>query len=102
MKDLITKLAIGVPIDDSGNDIKPDNKELQSNVTDIINVIIGVLGLVCVVVMIIGGVNYMTSSGDTGKVKKAKDTILYGVIGLVVCALAFAIVNWVIGGILSQ
>ena len=85
---------------------------MAPNVDNIINVVIGILGLVCVVVMIIGGVNYMTSSGDTGKVKKAKDTILYGVIGLVVCALAFAlemplilafaIVNWVIGGILSQ
>ena len=98
MKDLITKLAMGVPIDDSGNDISPDKQGLQGNVTDIINVVIGILGLVCVVVMIIGGVNYMTSSGDTGKVKKAKDTILYGVIGLVVCALAsvFSVSNVIV------
>ena len=77
-------------------------EQLTDDITKIINIVIGVLGLVCVVVMIIGGVNYMTSSGDAGKVKKAKDTILYGVIGLVVCALAFAIVNWVIGGLLQQ
>ena len=44
----------------------------------------------------------MTSSGDAGKVKKAKDTILYGVIGLIVVALAFAIVNFVIGGVLGN
>ena len=75
---------------------------LVSDVTSIINAVIGVLGLVCVVVMIIGGVSYMTSSGDAGKVKKAKDTILYGLIGLVVCVLAFALVNWVIGSILAQ
>ena len=102
MKDIITKLGIGVDINKSGDEIQGDANGLQNNVTNIINVVIGVLGLVCVVVMIIGGVNYMTSSGDTGKVKKAKDTIHYGVIGLVVCALAFAIVNWVIGGILNQ
>lgn len=102
MKDLITKLAVGVDIKGGGDELQGDADGLQSDVTSIINVVIGILGLVCVVVMIIGGVNYMTSSGDTGKVKKAKDTILYGVIGLVVCALAFAIVNWVIGGILSQ
>ena len=52
--------------------------------------------------MIIGGVNYMTSSGDTGKVKKAKDTILYGLIGLIVCVLAFALVQFVIGTILAD
>ena len=91
----------GVKINRVGNDtIK--NENLADNVKNIINAVIGVLGLVCVVVMIIGGVNYMTSSGDAGKVKKAKDTILYGVIGLIICALAFAIVNWVVGGILQQ
>ena len=51
--------------------------------------------------MIIGGISYMTSSGEAAKVKKAKDTILYGLIGLVVCVLAFALVNWVIGSILA-
>lgn len=68
----------------------------------IINVIIGALGLVAVIVIILGGVQYMTSAGDSGKVKKAKDTILYGVIGLVVCILAAAIVNFVIGAFNGQ
>ena len=97
MKDLLIKFAAGNPgeyIDDQDND-------LMGSVKGIINGVIGVLGVVCVVVMIIGGVNYMTSSGDTGKVKKAKDTILYGLIGLVVCVLAFAIVNFIISDILN-
>ena len=73
---------------------------LDVQIINIINAVIGILGLVCVVVMIIGGVNYMTSSGDTAKVKKAKDTILYGLIGLIICVLAFAIVNFVITNVL--
>ncbi len=85
---------------------KPDSvggsDNLTGNITAIINAVIGVLGFVCVVVMIIGGVNYMTSAGDAGKVKKGKDTILYGLIGLVVCVLAFALVNWVISGVLGN
>ena len=44
----------------------------------------------------------MTSAGDPGKTKKAKDTILYAVIGLIICVLAFAIVNFVIGGIINS
>jgi len=74
---------------------------LEDNVVNIINGIIAVLGLVAVIVIIIGGVGYMTSAGDAGKVKKAKDTILYGVIGLIVCVLAFAIVNFVITNIIA-
>ena len=66
-------------------------------VQTILNSIITVMGIVAVIFIVIGGVNYMTSQGDPGKLKKAKDTILYACIGLVVCALAFAIVNWTIG-----
>lgn len=99
MKEIITKLAqTGAKVNKVG-----DGKDtLVSDIKNILNVIIGVLGLVCVVVMIIGGVNYMISSGDAGKVKKAKDTILYGLIGLVVCVLAYALVNWVIISVLQQ
>ena len=97
MKDLITKYAIGTEL----KDVAEDNT-LEADVKTILSTIIGVLGFVCVVVMIIGGVNYMTSSGDTGKVKKAKDTILYGLIGLIVCVLAFALVQFVIGTILAD
>ena len=75
---------------------------LNVQVTNIINGVIAVLGFVCVVVMIVGGVNYMISAGDTNKVTKAKNTILYGLIGLVICVLAFAIVNFLINNILSN
>ena len=106
MKELITLLAktetgtqnIGTEVNQVGGS---KDKNLWNNIQTIINAVIGILGLVCVVVIIIGGINYMTSSGDSGKVKKAKDTILYGVIGLVVCVLAFAIVNFVLGNILA-
>ena len=65
----------------------------------IVTAVIGVLGLVAVVFVIMGGVQYMTSAGDPGKIKKAKDTILYACIGLAVCALAFAITQFAINAI---
>ena len=101
MESTRNKLAI---VNGGSNVNKVNNgtgEELTNAVTSIINAVITVLGIVCVIVIIIGGINYMTSSGDAGKVKKAKDTILYGVIGLVICVLAFAIVNFVIAHILG-
>ncbi|MBR3144202.1 hypothetical protein IKF12_03350 [Candidatus Saccharibacteria bacterium] len=97
MENVIKTLAkIDKPTQIAGNDSNLDVK-----VIDILNAIIIVLSIVCVAVIIIGGVQYMTSSGDAGKVKKAKDTILYAIIGLVVCALAATIVNFVIANILK-
>ena len=74
---------------------------LDNVVLNIVQAVILVLGVVAVIFVVIGGVNYMTSAGDTQKVEKAKKTILYAVIGLAVCALSFAIVNWAIGAIES-
>ncbi len=98
MKDILTRLATATidPIADVD-----DAASFKGSVTNILNGVIGVLGIVAVVVIIIGGISYMTSAGDAGKVKKAKDTILYGIIGLIICALAFAIVNFVISNIIQ-
>ena len=46
--------------------------------------------------VIIGGIQYTTSGGDSAAVTKAKNTILYGIVGLVIALLAYAIVNFVI------
>ena len=70
--------------------------DINTMIRTIINAIIFVVGMVAVVMIILGGVNYATSQGDTNKVKKGKDTILYGIIGLVIAILAFAIVNFVL------
>ena len=70
--------------------------KLPGTVVNIINAIIAVSSIVAIVFVIVGGISYMTSNGDPGKIEKAKKTILYSVIGLVICALTFAIVNWTI------
>ena len=73
--------------------------DLNTVIQAIVNTIVFVVGIVAVVMIILGGIQYSTSQGDPGKVKKAKDTILYGIIGLVVAILAFAIVNFVLTSI---
>jgi hypothetical protein len=47
-------------------------------------------------VIIFGGIRYVTSTGDSSRVKAAKDTVTYAVIGLIVALLAYAIVNFVL------
>jgi glucose uptake protein GlcU len=56
-----------------------------------------ILGIIAVIMIILGGIRYTTSAGDASRVKAAKDTIMYSIVGLVVAMLAFAIVNFVIG-----
>lgn len=76
--------------------------ELSDVIVGIINGVVVVLGIVAAIFVVVGGVNYMTSQGDPGKLQKAKNTILYALIGLVIAALAFAIVNFVVVNILKD
>lgn len=66
------------------------------------NTILYIVGIIAVVMLIIGGIKYVISGGDSKKVTDAKNTVLYAIIGLVVAFLAFAIVNFVISALPSS
>ncbi|MBQ8991927.1 hypothetical protein IJ103_01945 [Candidatus Saccharibacteria bacterium] len=88
--------------DKCSNRTAAEGRSLMNTLQTVINVVLAVLAFVTVAMIIIGGINYSTSQGDAAKVTKAKNTILYGVIGLVVALLAFAIVNFVLANLFNK
>lgn len=64
--------------------------------TTVVNVLLFIIGAICVIMLIWGGIRYTTSAGNSANVTAAKNTIMYAIIGLVIAFLAFAIVNWVL------
>ena len=68
----------------------------------ITNVLLFVIGAISVIMLIIGGIRYVLSGGDSSAVTSAKNTILYAVIGIVVAILAYAMVNFVITSFTQQ
>ena len=71
-------------------------KPLEQTVTDIVKIVVGLLGAIAVIMIIWAGWTYVTSAGASDKVMLAKRTILYAVIGLVVTIMAGAIVAIVV------
>lgn len=69
--------------------------------TTIVNVLLFIIGAISVIMLIIGGIRYTVSGGNSAEVTGAKNTILYAIIGLVIAFLAFAIVNWVLGSLMG-
>ncbi len=63
----------------------------------ITNILLFVIGAIAVIMLIVGGIRYVISSGDQTAVTNAKNTILYAIIGIVVAFLAFAAVNFLTG-----
>lgn len=72
-------------------------EKINRVITQVINLFSLVVGVVSVIMIIFGGLRYITSGGDSTNVNSAKNTILYAVIGLIVVALAQVIVRFVLG-----
>jgi hypothetical protein len=72
----------------------PNN--LNSALINITNWILGFVALIAVLIIIWGGVQYLTAAGNEDTVATAKKTITWGIMGLVICGLAYAIVYVVV------
>lgn len=77
------------------------NDQAPKVVTNILNTVISIVGILAVLILVIAGQRYIVSNGDPGKLQQAKNMVLYGLIGLVVALLSFAIVNFILNGVFS-
>ena len=84
-----------------GNQIGLGQSSLQDTIARIIRVALSLLGIVAVVIIIAGGVRWMTAGGDQDKVSQAKKIILNGTIGLAIILSSYAITQFVINSLLT-
>lgn len=79
-----------------GSENKTDVKGFIGN---IIKTMFFVVGVLAVIVIIFAGVTFVMSAGNSQTIQKAKTTIIYAVIGLIVSILSYAIVNFVVSSL---
>lgn len=90
------------PLDDacrnnSGSAIcKNQDEDASDLINTLVDVLLYIVGALAVIMIIVGGIMYTISGGDAGKVTKAKNTLTYAIVGLIVAFIAFALVNWVL------
>ena len=90
---------IGEALKQVGEADPTGGKEVGTVVVDVINLMLYIIGILSVIMIIFSGIKYATSAGATDKVKSAKDTLIYSVVGLIIAIFAFAIVNFVLKGV---
>ena len=69
---------------------------VENIVFTIIDVVSFVVGAISVIMIIVGGLRYITSSGESNNVQAAKNTIMYAIVGLIIVIFAQTIVKFVI------
>ncbi|MBI5037527.1 MAG: hypothetical protein HZC01_02385 [Candidatus Kerfeldbacteria bacterium] len=70
--------------------------DLESTVINVVQWVLGFLGLIAVIMILIGGFQWITAGGNEEKVASAKKVISAAVIGLIIVLLAWAIVIFVV------
>ncbi|TWP14788.1 hypothetical protein EUA69_00795 [TM7 phylum sp. oral taxon 352] len=92
--------GINICSDGNENSVYCKNKgsgETQVNgiIKTIVEVLLTAVGAISIIMIVIGGIMFALSSGDAQKAAKARNTVLYAVVGLIVSIFASAIVNFV-------
>ncbi len=93
--DMVTVIGL-IPVDTSP---LPDTEAGPSAIQRGLSTTFLILGAASVFVITLAGLRYVVSHGDPKVIAQSKNAILYAVVGLIVSALSFAIVNFVIGNL---
>ena len=93
LSDMFRLAVYKITTDDIG--YKPTAKE-DTTVQGLLNSAYYWATIVAVVVIVIAGFMYTTSQGDPNKVARAKNAILYAIVGLIIVLAAVAIVNFIL------
>ncbi|MFH1111779.1 MAG: TrbC/VirB2 family protein, partial [Patescibacteria group bacterium] len=78
------------------------NTDLIPAVANIINILLGFLGVIAIVIIIIAGFKWMTAAGNEEQISSAKKMLGAGIIGLVIILAAFAIASFVMSNLTTE
>ena len=102
----ITSAASGVDVVTGSLEETAQQAELGSQPTDlssligtVINYLFGLLGVIFLLVVLAGGLRWMTAGGNEEKVKKGKELANWGINGIIVIFLAYALVYVVLAAL---
>ena len=67
----------------------------ESVISKVITAAVGISGVLALIAFIVGGINWMISGGDSSKIKKGKDMMIWAVMGIVIIFSAYAILTFI-------
>ena len=79
-----------------GCENQTNGSQINSTLATFINILSAIVGLVAVIMIIVAGLQFMTANGNPQNIAKARTSLLYAIVGLVVVVLAESLVHFVI------
>lgn len=100
IREALTFFAAPLNIDPNTVGI-PAVQGTESVITQGVKAALIVVGAMSIFFLLVGAFRYTISNGDQSQIKQAKDTILYSLVGAITSALAFTIVQFVLGRVIQ-
>jgi len=75
----------------------PNTSADSSSLSKLLSIALGALGALAVLMIVISGLRYILSAGDPQDMSKAKDALIYSLVGLAIAAVAESIIVFVLG-----
>ncbi len=88
--------GVGLGSGGTGCGTPAGSPDVNATIKTGLQIFAAIVGIIAVVMIIVGGLRYMMSGGDSGKTAAAQNTVLYAAIGLVVAAMAQVIAQFVL------
>lgn len=76
-------------------------KDLKAPIAKVINVFLGLVGIIAVAAVIYGGFKYITSAGEASRAEEGKRVVLYAIVGIIIVGLSAVIINFVLDAVNS-
>lgn len=77
----------------------PQQSLENSDIQSVLQLVFGLSGAVALLIMVVSGLRFVFSQGDPNSITKARNSLIYALIGLVICSAGFSIVTFVLGRI---
>lgn len=77
----------------------PETPATGETIQSVLGIVFGMLGALAILVIVIAGLVYVTSSGDSSRTAQARNAIIYAAVGLAIAGASFIIVEYVVGNV---
>jgi len=95
---ILTRLLAQVDI--TQDQVKIPQPDLNSgSLHSILQIVFGLAGAITLVIIMLAALRFVLATGDPQKTAQARNTIIYALVGLVICILGFSIVTFVLKNI---
>lgn len=86
----------GIQLSDSPQGCTNQDQKVNSIISTGISLLSFAIGVVAIIMIIVAGIKFVTAQGDSSSIASARTTVLYAIVGLVVAAMAQALVRFVL------